>query len=133
MNRKTMWILTGLLLLWLPAALASTQAQGQTKVLNPDAVTTLQVGEKVTVVLYSNPTTGYDWYIGISNVEALRFVKKEYKSTNPGAMGAGSNVTYQFEGTGYGGPATITFLYYRVWEGEEKFIDKKVFKVEVIQ
>jgi eight-cysteine-cluster-containing protein len=78
----------------------------------------VRTGSHFSVKLYSNPTTGYDWSIDVSNtsvVEYLGYDADNCAGTTPGIVGAGCDMNYKFVAKELGS-AKITMRYARSWE-----------------
>lgn len=67
------------------------------------------------IVLPSNPTTGYDWTIEISNSNIVRNISHKFVADSSGRVGVGGNTTWTLR-TGITGDAILTFKYGRPWE-----------------
>ena len=60
----------------------------------------LQVGEKFTVLLPSNPTTGYDWYMLVNQPPDKRIIEiidSTYKQHSPGRIGGSGSRALTFK------------------------------------
>ncbi len=89
------------------------------------------VGQKMSVVLEENPTTGYQWFFEISDTVILSFVESKVKTPpQEGLVGAPQTMQWDFQAS-KPGIAWIHFLYYRIWEGKEQAIDEKVYVIHV--
>ncbi|MDP2891800.1 MAG: protease inhibitor I42 family protein [Bacillota bacterium] len=85
---------------------------------------------EATIVLKSNPTTGFDWYYTVDNEGIVLLVKDEYKTDNPNLIGSGGMHTWIFQGV-QEGTVKLTFKYYRSWEGESSAIDTREYTIVV--
>jgi len=85
-------------------------------ILNPDQNNDLLVGDIARVILEGNPTTGYSWYYTITTNDIVSLITQNYRS-NSNAIGAGGVYNWYFKAL-KAGKTTITFRYYRQWEGE---------------
>jgi inhibitor of cysteine peptidase len=88
----------------------------------------LRVGDKIVVVLGSNPTTGYMWQAGEYDREVLRQtgdVEYEPSSSVPGGSGTD---TLTFEAVGEG-ETTLDVIYRRPWE--KSAAPAEIFTVQV--
>ncbi len=84
------------------------------------------------IQLEGNATTGYGWYVSEANDDLYLVTEKDYLSSSTDLAIAGAGGTFQFEVTGQKpGSDTLTFLYYRSWEGAEQAIYKAVYQIEV--
>jgi predicted secreted protein len=81
----------------------------------------LAVGAKLTVILCSNPTTGYQWsnFAQINDQSVLRQTDHHYLPPAGGQAGAPGQEVWTFR-TLRKGTCTIYLEYSRPWEGGEK-------------
>jgi inhibitor of cysteine peptidase len=87
-------------------------------VLEPRTVNTLSVGAIGQVVLKGNPTTGYSWHFEVSGDGVLALVSECYSDSSQNVLvGGGGRYIWNFKAL-KAGEATVTFKYYRAWEGE---------------
>ncbi|MFZ5878145.1 MAG: protease inhibitor I42 family protein [Chloroflexota bacterium] len=100
-----------LVLVVLLTACSSSQAKPQPT--NPEAAIEADAGKEFTLVLESNPTTGYHWEIvGDLDGAVVEFVGQEYQSTSqPGLAGGGGLDIWTFKAVG-AGETTITLGHY---------------------
>jgi inhibitor of cysteine peptidase len=76
----------------------------------------LNSGARLVITLEGNPTTGYTWEVMDLDASLFRQVGEiEFKSSNPGALGAGGTQTLTLEAL-KPGSATLTLVYHRPWE-----------------
>ena len=82
---------------------------------------TLASGEKLTVDLGSNPSTGYSWgeKAGNSDPAVVKQVKHERIGPKQPMPGAGGSQSWTFEAIKTG-TSTLDFSYDRPWQGGEK-------------
>ncbi len=74
------------------------------------------LGERFSVFLDSNPTTGYRWQLGNPLDEAvLQLVGTEYEAPQSKLLGAGGKEKWTFRAVGRG-VTSITLEYVRPWE-----------------
>ena len=108
------------------------QAVTLTTCLKPDVKNTISVNDIAAVILAGNPTTGYDWHykIGDESIIKLNNETSIADSNLEGLVGAGETHEWFFTGL-KAGETTITFKYYRSWEGEGSATKTIVYKVEV--
>ena len=78
----------------------------------------LKSGEKFSIKLDANPTTGYDWNVSVSDEAVLTLEKSEYRHGGSDAEGAGGTQVLVFK-AGKAGAATIDLVYQRSWEPRE--------------
>jgi predicted secreted protein len=67
------------------------------------------------VVLPSNPTTGYSWNIDVDNPSIISVQSQKYKPDSSGRVGVGGTTTWTLL-THEKGNAAITYSYQRPWE-----------------
>src|SRR5512141_3297629 len=88
-------ILTVLLLMVLLTACSSKATQPT----SPESTINARVGEEFTIILESNPTTGYHWGLvpGALDETKVRFVSNDYQGTSdPGLVGGGGVEIWKF-------------------------------------
>ncbi|MEL4106121.1 protease inhibitor I42 family protein [Oscillospiraceae bacterium WX1] len=79
---------------------------------------TLAVGDIGRVSLTSNPSTGYSWHLAVSDESILAPAGEAYvPPANQNLVGAGGTEVWNVRALKHG-KATLTFKYYRDWEGE---------------
>lgn len=78
---------------------------------------TVAVGEEFTIVLDSNPTTGYTWEAAIDN-ELVSLIGKEYEAHGAEMLGAGGQEIFTFKAEA-AGQASLAFSYLRPWESQQ--------------
>ncbi len=84
--------------------------------------------EPALIQLEGNASTGFGWYVDKSNEEIYTVEELDYLTSEPNLPGSGG--IFQFQVTGLKpGSDTLSFLYYRPWEGEA--IDKAVYQINV--
>jgi inhibitor of cysteine peptidase len=85
--------------------------------------------DQFTIVLESNPTTGYKWDPSYDS-NLLKVVKSDYKQSEakPGMVGVGGKEYFTFEAIKKG-ESKITMTYKRSWE--QGSADQKVFNVAI--
>ena len=102
-----------------------------TIVLKGGEVVDAKVGDILTVILETNPSTGYSWEVAIDPVDSIEEGTKRYFSKSDKKLrGAPKTLVWKFSAKkrGY---FILTFNYLRPWEGEEGIIKTVVFKVRV--
>ena len=80
-----------------------------------DTSISVESGEKFTIKLDANPTTGYQWSVSISDEAVVTLEKLEYQQGGSGAVGAGGTQVLVFK-TNKAGTAIIDMVYQRSWE-----------------
>lgn len=92
---------------------------------------TVLVGEKETIELEANRSTGYKWHYNIGNKGILEVVSDEYQEgkDKEGVIGAKGRRIVEIKGIKTG-KTVIKFEYYREWESEQVEKTKEI-RVEV--
>ncbi|CAG1006320.1 hypothetical protein ANAEL_03410 [Anaerolineales bacterium] len=88
-------------------------ASSTLQVTNPQQPIEVDAGNEFSLILESNPTTGYHWDI-VGNLDSgtIEFVKSEYTSTSaPNLVGGGGLDTWTFKAIS-AGETHITLGYY---------------------
>jgi inhibitor of cysteine peptidase len=114
MTCKTLFLIAIVVMLVLTTGCGPTQ----TKLSAADNGKTVEVraGDQITIVLEGNPSTGYTWEEKDLDTSMFQQVgETEFKSGNPGLVGAGGTLTLTFK-TLKSGSATLTLIYHRPWE-----------------
>lgn len=102
---------------------------------HPTGETLVSVGNEFTVMLCSNPSTGYQWSENaeIGDTEIVKQIAHEFlmpaELENPPPPGAPGVEEWRFNALDTGS-TTITFDYSRPWEGGEK--STWTFKLDVV-
>lgn len=124
-------VMAGVLLLAL--VLLAGCARGQVRLPQGDEQQMqARVGDKISLELTANPTTGYQWQRVESRQEDLvRFVSRDFTAAAPGRLGSGGMETWQFMAL-KPGRAYIEFEYVRPWEGETLPAQRKTIIVEIL-
>ena len=81
------------------------------------------------IELAANPTTGYNWYIAALDEKQFKVRRSGYDPAAGGRVGGGGTSYWEIIPLTKG-PGMIKLLYYRVWEGAEKAVDR--FQVRVL-
>ncbi len=84
----------------------------------------MNVGESFDIRLKGNSTTGYSWNVISEENAAVRLVSEESLPDSE-MIGSGSTFTWNFKAM-KAGKATITFKYYRPWDGEASTLPEDV-------
>lgn len=89
-------------------------------------------GDKLTITLEENPTTGYVWTLKIGTDNIVKLESDEYipVETSANVVGSGGNHVWNFKGVSKG-ETILTFKYYRPWEKEDTAIETRIFTVIV--
>jgi inhibitor of cysteine peptidase len=95
----------------------STTASEGTVITSPGAVE-LAVGERATLELEANPTTGYQWEPSAEpDAAVVKVVSDTYVAGGSDAMGAGGTQRIVVEGVA-AGTTTLELRYVRPWESD---------------
>ena len=78
-----------------------------------------EVGDKITVKLCSNPTTGFEWGYEITVDNILKEEDHDFEEPEDGAVGAAGIEVWTFE-TVEKGETEVRMEYSRPWEGGEQ-------------
>jgi inhibitor of cysteine peptidase len=86
-----------------------TETTGETlDITDPDKPIEVSAGNEFTIVIQSNPTTGYHWELmGEPDANTVEFVSKDYKADEPVLIGSGGVDIWTFKAIG-AGETTIT-------------------------
>jgi inhibitor of cysteine peptidase len=99
------------------AAATSTTASEGTVITSPGPVE-LAVGERATLELEANPTTGYQWEPSAEpDAAVVTIVSDTYVAGGSDAMGAGGTQRIVVEGVA-AGTTTLELRYVRPWESD---------------
>ena len=79
----------------------------------------IEVGDKITVSLCSNPTTGFEWDYEMSEDNVLKEEDHDFEEPDTDDLGAPGRETWTFEGTTKGS-AVVMMEYSQPWEGGDK-------------
>ncbi|MFC1787103.1 protease inhibitor I42 family protein [Halobacteriota archaeon] len=86
----------------------------------------VEKGDTFSVVLPSNPTTGYSWGVDF-DFNYVQLTDSGYVTSNPVLVGSSGNETFEFLAV-KSGTTEITFSYMRPWESKPP-LDIRVFKI----
>jgi inhibitor of cysteine peptidase len=75
----------------------------------------LRVGDKVEIVLDSNPTTGYVWEVASPDIAVVRQEGEPQFKPDSGAVGAGGKLTLVFQAIAPG-EQMLNLIYHRTFE-----------------
>jgi predicted secreted protein len=87
---------------------------------------TVKKGQEFTIILESNPSTGYQW-IPTFNTSIINLVSHNFQPSTK-LMGSPGTDTFKFKATNQG-TEPLKMIYKRSWEKE--FVKEKVFKINV--
>jgi predicted secreted protein len=89
---------------------------------------TVKKGQEFTIILESNPTTGYQW-IPMFNTNMINLVSHNFQPSTTKLMGSPGTDVFKFKATNQG-TESLKMIYKRSWEKE--FVKEKVFVIKVI-
>jgi inhibitor of cysteine peptidase len=109
-----------IMLALLAALAAALMGCGKTEAVygRDDTSISVKSGEKFTIRLNANPTTGYEWNASVSDDTVVTLEKSEYQHGGSDAEGAGGTQVLVFKAN-KAGTATIDLVYQRSWEPQE--------------
>jgi len=88
-------------------------------------------GQPFKIELAGNPTTGYNWYIDQIDEKYFQVISSGYQpAKDKRLVGAGGKCYWNIKPLKTG-VSTLQLLYYRVWEGPGKAVDKFTVRVVV--
>ena len=101
---------------------------------NPTSLTDdydIKIGDKITIKLCSNATTGFQWDYEITGDTAVKEEDHDFEEPAGDLVGAAGTEIWTFEGTEKG-TAVISMEYSRPWEGdmEKEWVYKMTISVE---
>ncbi|MDY6794337.1 MAG: protease inhibitor I42 family protein [Actinomycetota bacterium] len=83
---------------------------------DPAELIEVEKGEEFTIILESNPTTGYQWQLAEPlNEEILVLEQTEFEESEEELIGAGGEEKWTFKAEGLG-ETSVSFVYMRPWE-----------------
>ena len=96
---------------------------------NPEKTVQCRVGEAFSIILDSNPTTGYQWQL-VNSPDGgfLKLIGSEYRAPKTGLAGAGGKEIWSFKALS-AGQTMIVFEYLRPWERNKEPVKRTVFTV----
>lgn len=88
---------------------------------NPNIISVfkIEIGDKITVRLCSNPTTGFQWSYEMSGDTVLKEEDHDFEEADSDVVGASGIDVLTFEGTAKG-TTEVLMEYSRPWEGGTK-------------
>lgn len=101
---------------------------------NPTGLTNdykIKIGDKITVKLCSNATTGFQWDYEITGDIAVKEEDHDYEEPGEDLVGAAGTEVWTFEGTEKG-TAVVSMEYSQPWEGgiKKEWMYKMTISVE---
>lgn len=124
------WLVTGLAFVLILSA-CSPAGGNPTVLTDADNGKTVELnpGQKLTVILEGNPTTGYTWQVEPGESGPLKQVGEPQFEPSSSALGAGGKMSLQFEAAS-AGETLLKLVYRRPWE--QGVPPEKTFEVKVI-
>ena len=125
--------LIGLLILILPMAMANSQdaikadhsirvtsnmSEKTEEYLNPSVPIKVKTGQRFTIRMESNPTTGYSWQISKALDNKIILVTNAYIPPDSKLIGAGGHELWTFKAIAEG-QTDIAMKYIRPWEQDQ--------------
>ena len=115
------------------AASTTTAPEDGGTVVTKSGPIELAVGERATIELEANPTTGFQWeFTADPNADVVKVVSDEYRSgsNESGMVGSGGTQTIVIEGVA-AGTSTVELQYVRPWETDHSGAETATFDVTV--
>lgn len=108
-----------------PPAPVGVREQGRLIVTRADHNRTaeLRVGERLTVRLPENPSTGYTWAIDETDRRLLSLDSTDYAAPEEGFVGARGQRTFTFAAR-QPGEVALKLKYWRFWEGDASVTER---------
>jgi inhibitor of cysteine peptidase len=98
---------------------------------DPKKTIQCRIGGAFSIVLDSNPTTGYQWRLAYSPDEGfLKFINSRYMPPKIELAGAGGKEIWSFKALSVG-QKTIVFEYVRSWEKDKEPVKRMTFTVNI--
>jgi predicted secreted protein len=98
---------------------------------NPEKTIQCKVGETFSIVLDSNPSTGYQWQLAHSvDGKLLKFINSKYIPPKIELAGAGGKEVWSFKALSIR-QTTIVFKYIRPWEKDKEPVKSMTFSVNI--
>ena len=123
-KKKRIWIVAAAVLIIL--GLAATAAASIPEIFGKGN----QEAQTASVTLPENLTTGYAWHMDVEKEGIARVVDDSHQEGSSGMVGSAGARTLVFGGLAKG-ETTVTFRYFRTWEGEGETIDTRKYLVTV--
>lgn len=90
----------------------------------------LGVGDRLTIQLQENPSTGYQWTLEDNTDSVLPLRSSEYYLAPTGRVGSGGQHIFILQGAQVG-TAQPRFKHWRSWEGDASILDRFTVTVQV--
>jgi inhibitor of cysteine peptidase len=114
MTCKTLFLVALVVMLVLTTGCGSVQTQ--LSAADNGKTVEVRAGNQITIVLEGNPSTGYTWEAKDLDTSMFQQVgETEFRSDNPGLVGAGGTLTLTFKVLKTG-TSTLTLVYHQPWE-----------------
>jgi inhibitor of cysteine peptidase len=90
-----------------------------------------KAGEIFSIILDSNPTTGYQWQLANPlDEKVLKLISSEYRMPETQMVGAGGKEVWTVKALSTG-QTTISFEYVRPWEKDREPAKKAIFTINI--
>lgn len=99
------------------------------QITDPTQTIEVNAGDEFTIVIESNPTTGYHWEV-VGELNNIEFVSRYYQPSEPITTGSGGIDVWTFKAIA-SGEAQITLGYYPPYEDPEPPQQTITFDVKV--
>lgn len=83
----------------------------------------LKVGDRFSIQLPENPTTGFQWAINPNQDGLLTLQKTSYIPASPQLIGSGGQKIWEFK-VKKAGKTNLSLKYWRPWEGDSSIVDR---------
>ncbi|MFO1372765.1 MAG: protease inhibitor I42 family protein [Candidatus Competibacteraceae bacterium] len=90
----------------------------------------VRVGERITVRLPENPTTGFTWAIDETNSRLLALDGTDYAESSEVHIGAKGQRTFTFTAR-HAGEVVLKLKHWRFWEGELSVTERVAFTLQI--
>jgi inhibitor of cysteine peptidase len=88
-------------------------------------------GNSFRIELASNPTTGFDWHFEGLDAKSFKIVSSGFIPPDAKLVGAGGTDFWEIKPL-KAGRHSIQLLYYRIWEGKSKAVDRYTLQLNVL-
>ncbi len=90
---------------------------------------TLKVGDRFSIQLPENPTTGFQWEFLPNTDGVVTLEATDYNASAPKLIGSGGQKTLTFQ-VEKAGQTTITLNHWRPWEGDASLLERYTLTVK---
>ena len=124
MKKNTIIFIAALIALLMTLSACSTAGVKLDEQHNGQSVE-VNSGDRISVTLEGNPTTGYSWELSEFDPAVVELVGEPDYKTDTKMLGSGGTYTFTLKAVG-SGATTVKLIYHRSWEDAEP---EKVFEV----